>query len=101
MMEVVRAELRCVHSRMEYIKMKLQEHKTGNERALPDMYDGRSRTSTLPHDTGEHKLHNKQGIGPAFILQTLFTHTHTHTVTHLTVASCRAVCSRTYRLQVS
>lgn len=79
-MEVVRAELYCVDSMMEYINTKLQNTIQTNDTRAAMHHANISQTPrvfTLPHDTGQHKLHNKQGIRPAMILQTLYPNTHT------------------------
>lgn len=68
MMEVVRAELYCVLSMMEYIKTKLQNRESEVGRRFHLLVQGSSKFSSqavLPHDTGEHKLHQEHQIGPA------------------------------------
>lgn len=67
MMEVVRAELYCVLSMMEYIKTKLQNRESEVGRCFPCWYKEAqfSSQAVLPHDTGEHKLHQEHQIGPA------------------------------------
>lgn len=71
-MEVVSAELHCVHSMMEYIKMKLY-NTTGALQSSRDA--GRYLLANdgwvLPHDAGEHELHNKRQVGPSVERQSL------------------------------
>lgn len=92
MMEVVRAELYCVHSRMENIRTKLRDSESNQEGAESEL----SRLMgwggvALPHDAGEDKLHRKHGIPPSAEGQTLQqmhsrasapTQPHTHAHTH-------------------
>lgn len=62
-MEVVSAELYCVHSRMEYIRTKLRDSESNQAGAETKL--GRRRGRTLPHDAGEDKLQRKHRILPA------------------------------------
>lgn len=62
MMEVVSAELCCVHSRMEYIRTKLRDRESNQGGAEPRL--SRLRGTTLPHDAGEDKLHRKHRVPP-------------------------------------
>lgn len=70
-MEVVRAELYCVHSMMAYIKTKLQSRERVRWGVVFFLSSGTekncelSRQVVLPHDTGEHKLDQEHRVGPA------------------------------------
>lgn len=67
-MEVVRAELYCVHSMMEYIRTKLQDREKRDGTLFHSLVPGSSKfcsQAVLPHDTGEDKLHQEHRIGPA------------------------------------
>lgn len=56
--------------------------------------ENRCYVSNLPHDTGEDKLHNKQLIRPAVILQALYTHTHTLEIKTSHTKLYIAICAR-------